>query len=165
MRPPYLPLVTQSLSISIHALTRSATESACIFPSSSSHFNPRTHEECDCLFFLTASTPNLISIHALTRSATHSFRSRFRILSNFNPRTHEECDDYESTFFDFPDLFQSTHSRGVRLSLAFLHNAAFPNFNPRTHEECDAGATAFVKMGIISIHALTRSATEAAPEE
>ena len=77
-------------SISIHALTRSAThKSSCspnqrifqsthsrgVRPSSSSlissdaHFNPRTHEECDAL------------PHELIHPTCY-----------FNPRTHEECD-------------------------------------------------------------------------
>ncbi|CZQ88110.1 Hypothetical protein TR210_673 [Trichococcus ilyis] len=55
--------------ISIHALTRSATYDVSNFLSLPSYFNPRTHEECDHIFFL-----------CLLRQL------------NFNPRTHEECD-------------------------------------------------------------------------
>ena len=56
-------------------------------------------------------------------------------------------------------IFQSTHSRGVRLPYIRCNLALIQYFNPRTHEECDRPpmlAFAFVE---ISIHALTRSAT------
>ena len=81
-------------------------------------------------------------------------------------------------------LFQSTHSRGVRL----LTKSPFPDqhdfnprtheecdftfepvpnvlldFNPRTHEECDTASAIVCFACWISIHALTRSAT--GPEE
>ena len=36
-------------------------------------------------------------------------------MRNFNPRTHEECDDTPCTTSRKRCLFQSTHSRGVRL--------------------------------------------------
>ena len=55
-------------------------------------------------------------------------------------------------------LFQSTHSRGVRhrqnQSLLCHHC-----FNPRTHEECDVTVPSVIAHFIVSIHALTRSAT------
>ncbi len=78
-------------SISIHALTRSATCQPFAGINLRLHFNPRTHEECD---FATAiqGDNDPISIHALTRSAT---------LPPIVGPAH--------------DLFQSTHSRGVRL--------------------------------------------------
>src|SRR5690625_4448674 len=79
------------LDISIHPLTRRATFYTYQKLHSSKDFNPRTHEECDQKAVeLVHSTD--ISIHALTRSATmseHILRSQ----------------DYS---------FQSTHSRGVR---------------------------------------------------
>ena len=55
-----------------------------------------------------------ISIHALTRSAT----IRGALFSSKSFR------------------FQSTHSRGVRLSVSALPLETL-HFNPRTHEECD----------------------------
>ena len=57
------------LIISIHALTRSATQPIYHLIRQASYFNPRTHEECD-----TSGTATLVS------------------GSDFNPRTHEECD-------------------------------------------------------------------------
>ena len=143
-------------------------------------FNPRTHEECDprsttrrtsdrsfqsthsrgvrqilskkvhdlynvSIHALTRSatminSPTggalLVSIHALTRSATILQESDRTYLYCFNPRTHEECD------------LQHT----VRQEL-------FPCFNPRTHEECDFLIKYFHHLVLVSIHALTRSAT------
>ena len=120
-------------------------------------FNPRTHEECDVRSFVARNT-NYVSIHALTRSATELtiLASRFLIRFNprtheecdltsgipspppdcFNPRTHEECDGAHLTLVYAPRLFQSTHSRGVRLTQIIGVKLA-PCFNPRTHEECD----------------------------
>ena len=79
--------------VSIHALTRSAT--------------PFSRETSFAL---------CVSIHALTRSATGANVGFDRTIC-FNPRTHEEC-DHRRTFSRFllRYLFQSTHSRGVRLS-------------------------------------------------
>ena len=55
--------------------------------------------------------------------------------------------------------FQSTHSRGVRLSVAIVTYHLIC-FNPRTHEECDFDAeTSALEKRLVSIHALTRSAT------
>ena len=56
-------------TVSIHALTRSAT----------------MFQRIDQRFAQ-------VSIHALTRSATMSVPSKIMILECFNPRTHEECD-------------------------------------------------------------------------
>ena len=58
--------------ISIHALTRSATLINALSFHSYPYFNPRTHEECDCLFVFHPEKERAISIHALTRSATPS---------------------------------------------------------------------------------------------
>ena len=101
-----------------------------------SDFNPRTHEECDTVEQITAQQ-EMISIHALTRSATLGNNSNRYHWCYFNPRTHEECDE-----FIYIRLFHSLY------------------FNPRTHEECDHGVfyNATV-LCVISIHALTRSAT------
>ena len=123
------------------------------------HFNPRTHKECDSSFTVSGTVGATISIHALTRSATSMVKALILLILNFNPRTHKEC-----------DLIQ------FKLWLMFL------NFNPRTHKECDVStfqtAVNAIKFqsthsqGVrlrscnqklnpnpISIHALTRSAT------
>ena len=99
-------------------------------------FNPRTHEECDDTLWIYR-TFLQVSIHALTRSATSKGFCKGIIF----------------------DLFQSTHSRGVRphfcdwfcrhiaVSIHALTRSATYSlslietvkgcFNPRTHEECD----------------------------
>ena len=80
----------------------------------------------------------VISIHALTRSATYAGADNILLLGrNFNPRTHKECDFTGLRMKDIPLVFQSTHSQGVRR----LSNLIFAD------------------MALISIHALTRSAT------
>ena len=81
------------------------------------NFNPRTHEECD-----------------LYR------RKTMANLKHFNPRTHEECDNCNHHFINTFSLFQSTHSRGVRLEWIPPNMLAY-HFNPRTHEECDKSST------------------------
>ncbi len=79
----------------------------------------------------------LISIHALTRSATCGGLALSFTALNFNPRTHKECDLPQLHSLLFPEKFQSTHSQGVR------RNSIYTN----------------IIASIISIHALTRSAT------
>ena len=99
-------------------------------------FNPRTHEECD--IHATILSPKArVSIHALTRSATMDMDSQVSRYQSFNPRTHEECDVYISVHGHPESLFQSTHSRGVRQG------------EDNGQQTC-----------IVSIHALTRSATK-----
>ena len=89
-------------------------------------------------FKLDMATDHIISIHALTRSATRKPRIHHEDEHDFNPRTHEECD-------------LSTR----------ITTSSCKYFNPRTHEECDlpdcGPAAVFLQ---ISIHALTRSATD-----
>ena len=63
--------------VSIHALTRSATQILRQFSPYFNCFNPRTHEECDFRFGVICYPVNC-----------------------FNPRTHEECDNE----FDIPNL-------------------------------------------------------------
>ena len=54
--------------------------------------------------------------------------------------------------------FQSTHSRGVRHRPS-SSSRPMRCFNPRTHEECDLTPFRNFHLQIVSIHALTRSAT------
>ena len=84
--------------------------------------------------------------------------------NDFNPRTHEECDFAKLSSARLLQIFQSTHSRGVRLRfdvpavrvhkfqsthsrgvrrLATCQHEANLNFNPRTHEECDKAGVDF----------------------
>ena len=103
-----------------------------------------------------------VSIHALTRSATYT-RGNVRVITNsFNPRTHEECDVYLLNCTIFTQKFQSTHSRGVRhkMSDKQLLGLVFQSTHSR-------GVRLFtLKIWsvflLVSIHALTRSATTAA---
>ena len=170
-------------TISIHALTRSATHLGIKGYGYEINFNPRTHKECDLFVDGVAGVGDSISIHALTRSATPPVSITKLILIHFNPRTHKECDGVDNfgscyccTYFNprthkecdlitldstlWLSLFQSTHSQGVRPHKFTLAVNLTINFNPRTHKECDAHAhikTSFWQ--VISIHALTRSAT------
>ena len=120
-------------------------------------FNPRTHEECDAakaniesvfnvsIHALTKSATcqqykdfrqDIVSIHALTKSATGCQPKHLTFKHCFNPRTHEECD---------------------RCLLFFRHS--WTCFNPRTHEECDFPCIRHRCISVVSIHALTKSAT------
>ena len=83
-------------TVSIHALTKSATTCNRGRSRGTNSFNPRTHEERDpgiVANFLFSD----VSIHALTKSAT----------------------PFERTFRHVAHLFQSTHSRRARLDFIF----------------------------------------------
>ena len=101
--------------ISIHALTRSATASGLkvVGPGGISiHALTRSATNLAISMFI----PPLISIHALTRSATSVRSAPWPRAAYFNPRTHEECDICKVKGIGlWAGLFQSTHSRGVRL--------------------------------------------------
>ncbi len=130
----FLSIAIQKGWISIHALTRSATVQNPI-PPFPNYFNPRTHEECDTIVLTIAWEP-----------------------INFNPRTHEECDGPKSNP-SISELFQSTHSRGVRHHCP-CHSVGANKFQS-THSR---GVRPYHYSPIrpflrISIHALTRSAT------
>ena len=100
--------------ISIHALTRSATTSRRSRPAPRFYFNPRTHKECDWLCTIPWYSGGRISIHALTRSATALLKNSNALFDNFNPRTHKECDCFWLCSLWAFQVFQSTHSQGVR---------------------------------------------------
>ena len=181
-------ILIRTHTISIHALTRSATRNSSnqfmstqIFQSThsqgvrlwfipytyytNSHFNPRTHKECDI-----------------------NLQDTLLHLIYFNPRTHKECDKwlfsklasrpaFQSTHsqgvrptatatFTCLGSFQSTHSQGVRRLHSSWMGRYFKYFNPRTHKECDMWLF-LVNLLVfrISIHALTRSATAGASVE
>ena len=78
-----------------------------------------------------------VSIHALTRSATGALKYiRITGIVSIHALTRS------ATALKIKDshtvLFQSTHSRGVRLGNG-ANSFYFNSFNPRTHEECDKG--------------------------
>ena len=143
-------------------------------------FNPRTHEECDLylncsvkkkrkfqsthsrrvrLYGSGADRRDLyVSIHALTKSAT-IYSSIFKSIESFNPRTHEECDlrlfysDPYNLSFN-PRTHEECDAQKIDIVLR-----PYKGFNPRTHEECDKLAEHIIVNTIVSIHALTKSAT------
>ena len=78
------------------------------------NFNPRTHEECDLSGW--GDLMALSDFNPRTHEECDSLADRHYIRNyDFNPRTHEECDVHPKCVCQFADLFQSTHSRGVRL--------------------------------------------------
>ena len=100
-------------------------------------FNPRTREECDMRGGDDLRTVGQVSIHALARSATRFALAVRRDLL----------------------LFQSTHSRGVRLAL-HQHCVVGVEFQS-THSRGvrHARQAALIDRAHVSIHALARSAT------
>ena len=129
------PEAVQAVQVSIHALTRSAT-----WPIP----RPRPLRS--------------VSIHALTRSATKPSQASGEGDTGFNPRTHEECDRNSRLFISMSFLFQSTHSRGVRLVSIriFRRLSPFQSTHSRGVRRCGSKA---IYGWAVSIHALTRSAT------
>ena len=126
-----------------------------------------------------------ISTHALTWSATQ--RAVFIGINsaNFNSRTHVECDGRYCGQRIFSNIFQLTHSRGVR-RVPLCGPGYRSNFNSRTHVECDmkvkltkknvgtfqlthsrgvrlCGGSTAQCSNAISTHALTWSATHDQP--
>ena len=105
---------------------------------------------------------------------------------SFNPRTHVGCD--REWLFDFaiPEVFQSTHPRGVRqisvntinqrgrfnprthvgcdTTIAIIR-AIIAGFNPRTHVGCDMRVDSDRNMMWVSIHAPTWGATHKAKQK
>lgn len=107
-------VIAHNADISIHALTRSATA------------NGREDGFCGqiSIHALTRDATRIIfinefhlaiSIHALAKSANVKHRSFYQTRRYFNPCTREECDLHQPVLKRIDTLFQSTHSRGVRL--------------------------------------------------
>ena len=124
-------------SISIHALTRSAT-APFSSPKTCQTISIHALTRSATLTLWIVSYDHSISIHALTRSATEATVMSLPSDKYFNPRTHKECDFSFVKHVPSNLKFQSTHSQGVRPPI------------PEGEYECI----------IISIHALTRSATK-----
>ena len=122
-------------------------------------FNPRTHEECDFLKHSVCMGILDVSIHALTRSATAKSNQLIcLLLVSIHALTRSATS--QRRLSELPAMFQSTHSRGVRLSGFRLGQHISDSFNPRTHEECDSMLSLTDLATNVSIHALTRSATK-----
>ena len=152
----YRFLARRRCIVSIHALTRRATVvSGSMIPRR--RFNPRPHTEGDRKAQIEAnlkeafqSTPSHggrlcprdsvchrggVSIHALTRRATRA-KAAFRAIKCFNPRPHTEGDASVSGFSSVSSCF-----------------------NPRPHTEGDVVLEQHFGSDEVSIHALTRRAT------
>ena len=145
--------------VSIHALTRSATSSANAWLFEQLCFNPRTHEECDGLCYLSyTDRKGFQSTHS--RGVRHYYTfAHVRLWVCFNPRTHEECDSYVLLSGQVFACFNPRTHEECDLFHPDYH-VTVAGFNPRTHEECDLplmGETSCPPC--VSIHALTRSAT------
>ncbi len=85
-----------------------------------------------------ACNPDGISIHALAKRATFVLNIAEPVCCYFNPRPRKEGDDVKSGSIDFGYIFQSTPSqRGRRGDMS-----------------------GFIRIAIISIHALAKRATE-----
>ena len=116
----FVAMITSD-AVSIHALTRSATDQQqreILIISVSIHALTRSATFGDRFL----SIGFYVSIHALTRSATEISKPYVQSKDSFNPRTHEECDAKRKSGKGQTRMFQSTHSRGVRpfLFLAFF---------------------------------------------
>ena len=129
-------LINDHMDVSIHALTKSATLPNTLIMPPSFCFNPRTHEECDLPLPITSVTDDKFQ-------STHSRRVRpgiFWILS-FRLRVSIHALTKSATTLAGASaitvLFQSTHSRRVRLIRKYPISTIINSFNPRTHEECD----------------------------
>ena len=133
-----LPMGQPSTSISIHALTRSATFRQRKIEKMRTDFNPRTHEECDMFDKYNDYLPEFISIHALTRSATDVSLTYNAVEVDFNPRTHEECDveGGQAPEQTEPISIHALTRSATRKCKNDRTRATY--FNPRTHEECDS---------------------------
>ena len=123
-------------SISIHALTRSATLDTGILLLLYRYFNPRTHEECD-VFFDNQTTYNKIFQSTHSRGVRPSESPYLYGSSQFQSTHSRGVRLPPGIITSALSGFQSTHSRGVRRYVPD-NDSAISHFNPRTHEECDS---------------------------
>ena len=109
------------LPVSIHAPTRGATSLQVRRLTPYGCFNPRTHEGCDVVPWVSHAAQCLFqSTHP--RGVRLTFYWICGQLTSFNPRTHEGCDTISFKRLVSSSEFQSTHPRGVRL----LAHCIFP---------------------------------------
>ena len=125
--------------ITIHELKFQLTHSRGVRPPRAANHDTRieisTHVECDMF-------DNVKNVNQV----------------NFNSRTHVECDDWTAVYMCYVQLFQLTHSRGVRQQES-SYILLPEDFNSRTHVECDSVSYVKGSVVVISTHALTWSAT------
>ena len=136
VRPPSAVSCLRVKTISIHALTRSATAYSKLPASPLLNFNPRTHKECDDI-------PSMKSLAQIIFQSTHSQGVRLKTLPKptilggyFNPRTHKECDRRVVPTAQSKRYFNPRTHKECDLN-AFTPAKCTKNFNPRTHKECD----------------------------
>ena len=136
-RPHLLFFCSQNFFVSIHALTRRATR-RCKFCYARKFVSIHALTRRATRRFPRAMARELVSIHALTRRATARLLKYLSPTRSFNPRPHAEG-DLLRVLQPFPTLqFQSTPSRGGRLTKLIAQ----------------------LKELQVSIHALTRRATK-----
>ena len=129
------------ISVSIHALVKSATTCSYREYQHLAGFNPRAREERDSQSSQPESLGSIVSIHALVKSATGTPSETTLHQTGFNPRAREERD-----FVRTPKT------------------STLSCFNPRAREERDYEAFAGnVPRMSVSIHALVKSATRIEP--
>ena len=129
--------IQRSVRISIHAPARGATLTCRCTRRAQSHFQS-THPRGVRDGGYTRVRIRRISFNPRTREGCDGGYTRVRIRRiSFNPRTREGCDPQWWNTTDILRPFQSTHPRGVRLTLMLcLRRTSWP-FNPRTREGCD----------------------------
>ena len=145
-------------TVSIHALTRSATLLLRNLISMIASFNPRTHEECDSS---TISSPFLTywfqSTHS--RGVRQPAFTRWSKTPKFQSTHSRGVRLLTSSKSPFEMEFQSTHSRGVRQMIR-LHHAHIHHVSIHALTRSATISTSCQDISInVSIHALTRSAT------
>ena len=121
--------------ISIHAPTRGATLFKFRGFILCHHFNPRTHEGCDCCVYFKCIC--ILDFNPRTHEGCDfGCPSRTKTGCYFNPRTHEGCD--RKAIFPYPGFAISIHAptRGAT-AVAAVAVCKSVYFNPRTHEGCD----------------------------
>ena len=127
-----------------HAPVRGAIGASFSRRSRAGSFNPRTRVGCD-VQLLDLATKRRVSIHAPAWGATTRRMRRRRLRRRFNPRTRVGCDNATNATTTITATFQSTHPRGVRLSVYMqgLSRMWFQSTHPRgvRHDLCGRGGT------------------------
>ena len=121
--------------ISIHAPARGATAQRTHYAQTSYDFNPRTREGCDRQHRDSA-VQSLISIHAPARGATCDVDATLSTLAFQSTHPRGVRLSLCPLKARHPAKFQSTHPRGVRRFADRIYRT-LEHFNPRTREGCD----------------------------
>ena len=124
-----------------------------------SYFNPRTHEECDLVVAVPQLPLSLISIHALTKSATICQSLGIKIFFLFQSTHSRRVRLLRPNGKDTHYIFQSTHSRRVRRNLLDLTRLTSKFQSTHSRRVRQFVLNNLLCLSGISIHALTKSAT------